>query len=29
MKYNEIMNRDYDLSKLHVSHWLKAIVSSF
>jgi hypothetical protein len=29
MKYNEIMNRKYDLSKLHVSHWLKAIVSSF
>ena len=28
-KYEEIMKRDYDLSKLHVSHWLKAIVSSF
>ena len=29
VKYEEIMKRDYDLSKLHVSHWLKAIVSSF
>ena len=28
-KYEEIMKRDYDLSKLYVSHWLKAIVSSF
>ena len=29
VKYEEIINREYDLSKLHVSHWLKAIVSSF
>lgn len=28
-KYEEIMNREYDLKKLHVSYWNKAIASSF
>ena len=28
MKYNEIMNREYDLKKLHVSYWNRAIASA-
>jgi hypothetical protein len=28
-KYEEIINREYDLSKLYVSYWNKAIAASF
>ena len=29
MKYEEIMKREYNINKLYVSYWLKAIASSF